>query len=489
MAYQKILGYGPDLDPTTPGLIIDGDGVVPTVKGMEGIPSAANESVPELSATATGAISIQKTDGSVRTIAGTPTKMYEISTTSWADITRAAGDYTAGSTWRFAQFGDQTLATNDSSVVQASVSGAFADLTGGPVAKIIEVVNNQVFAFNTNEATFGDSPDRWWTSALGDSGDWTPSIASQSASARLTATPGEITAGRRLGDEIVAYKEQSIYLGRYFGPPEIWGFRLISDRIGAVSQEAVVPVDTDHVFMGIDDFYTFNGAVARAIGGPIKTTFFEDELDPDNRDKTQGILDRDHSRIYFFYPSRQGDGSLDRVISYNYRVDKWGPCFGLPIRSGFEYTRTTGLTYDALGTAYTTYDDIPATPYDSKFWSGTKTTLVGIINTSDQLQTLSGEHTSSDICLWHIGDDQSFIFLNRTRPRFAKQPTSATQHNSYAENLDDAAGFTSDSPSSTLTNGKFDFERSARWHKLRWTITGDYELLGVDIQGEEDGSE
>ena len=39
--------------------------------------------------------------------------------------------------------------------------------------------------------TYGDQPDRWWCCAIGNTSDWTPAVATQCATARLTDAPGD----------------------------------------------------------------------------------------------------------------------------------------------------------------------------------------------------------------------------------------------------------------------------------------------------------
>jgi len=72
--------------------------------------------------------------------------------------------------------------------------------------------------------SFGDQPDGWWCSGLFNQAVWTPSVATQCANGRLVTAPGRITAMRELGDDVVAYKARSMFLGRYVGPPIVWSW-------------------------------------------------------------------------------------------------------------------------------------------------------------------------------------------------------------------------------------------------------------------------
>ena len=159
-----IQGYSPDVDPTTAGVLTNCSTLIPTLKGMKGAASPVSGAQGALAAACKGVASLRKLDNTVRTFAGTTTKLYEDATTSWTDRTRAAGgDYGLASDgrWRFAQFGDVSLATTKTDTLQSTSAGAFANVAGAPKASIVETVNQFVFLFDTNEATYGDSPDRW----------------------------------------------------------------------------------------------------------------------------------------------------------------------------------------------------------------------------------------------------------------------------------------------------------------------------------------
>ena len=161
----KWQGYAPDADDTIPGVFTNCSNVVPTLKGFAGAPSPQTRTLSTaLAAAPKGATLIRKLDNSVRLFAGTGTKLYEAGASSWTDRTRSVGgDYSLGSDirWRFTQYGDVSLAVAKTDTLQSSTTAAFADVTGAPKASVVETVGNFVFLFDTNEATYSDSPNRW----------------------------------------------------------------------------------------------------------------------------------------------------------------------------------------------------------------------------------------------------------------------------------------------------------------------------------------
>lgn len=487
-----LIGFAPDLDPTTKGVLVDCVAKIPTLKGMKSAPSRTTIGLPALAATCIGAETLQKLDGTYRMFAGTTTKLYEANgTSSWTDRTRAAGNYNATSDirWRFAQYGDVSLLVQKQDLLQYISSGSqFDNVTGSPKASIVETVGQFVFLFDTNEGTYGDSPNRWWCSAIGDYTDWTPAIATQCVTGTLTSSPGPIRAGKRLGDNIVVYKERSMFLGTYQGPPTAWSFSEISNTAGAQSQEVVVPIVTKsggaaHIFMGANNFYYYDGSRPIEIGTPIKEWFFA-RLNLDFANLCEALHDDVNNLIYFFYPSvNNSAGTLDGCVVYNYRADKWG-VYDQSIETSTTYV-SGGLTYAGLESSYATYSAIPGVSYGSPFWyEGSR--QPAIFNTSHVLQSLTGASSTSSMTTGDIGDDETEILLHRVRPRYLTAPTSASMVNYYRQNLGDT--LTTDA-TTTRTNGTFDLMRTARWHRVKIEDTGNSEVPALDIEVVKEGLE
>lgn len=129
-------------------------------------------------------------------------------------------------------------------------------------------------ALNINGMGLGDAPDGWGCSGIRDQTIWTPSVSTQCAAGRLLDSPGAIRAGAALGSDVVAYKNTSMYVGRYVGPPIIWAWQRVPGDIGCSGAESVVVVGTQHFFIGPSDFYVFDGTVPRPIGAPVREWFF-----------------------------------------------------------------------------------------------------------------------------------------------------------------------------------------------------------------------
>ena len=478
-----LLGYQPDLDPTQQGVLVDVAAIVPSIKGFKGAPTPVTTTTSAaLAAACRGAAVVQKLDSTVRVFAGSGVRLYEASGASWTDRTRGAGVYALGSSqrWRFAQFGDTTIAagsTTAGDILQFSTAGAFADIAGSPRAEVVEVAKNFVLAFNTIDGSLGTRPDAWWCSGINDYTLWTPSIATQSATGQLRGGAGPIRGAKAFGDQIIAYKENAMFLGQYVGQPEIWRWTLVPGTQGAVSHESIVNIGTDalprHFFMGSDDFYIFDGSRAQPVGLPVKTTVFGG-LNRSFVSSCQISHDAVNGILYCYYPV-SGTTNPDKCVVYNYKTDKWGRD-DRTIEAAFEYV-SPSLTYADLGTYYSTYADFPNASYGT-FALSSAVKMPGIFNSSHVMQTLTGMAGTGTMTLGDLGDDRAWTTISSLKPRYLRAPTSAQMTNYYRDNLGDT--LTTDQTVSQSSEKKFDAMRCARWHRAQLQFTGDVELNVID---------
>jgi hypothetical protein len=482
-----LTGFSPDLDPATPGVITDCSNLVPTLRGVAAEKTAVVISDP-LPSTCIGFATVIRQDGTLREFGGTSTKLYELSGTAWTDRSRA-GNYTASpSRWRYGQFGNASLATNYADSIQVSTAGSFSDLSSGgvtaPAAKIIETVAGFVMALATNNAgtspAYGDSPDRWWCSGLYDHTVWTPSVTTQCATGRFIDAPGPITAGKRLGDTMVVYKEKSMFIGTYVGPPVIWAWQQVSSEVGCVSPDAVVNTGTAHIFFGADNFWMFDGSRPVEIGAPIRLWWLANSA-ASQRSLMQAQYDRKSGLVRFYYVSAGSNSTtLDSCLVYHVPTNRWGRA-----NKSIEVAGTVispGVTYDGFGTfngGTWTWDTLPDVIYDSDLFMSL-TGLSGFVDSSHRVCSLSGTPGTSTILTGDYGNDNQYSSLKRVRGHFLTLPVTGTLGTSYR--ADSGAAYSVNSKTATINGSKFDILQQGRWHRGQFTFTGECEIAAIDFQ-------
>lgn len=474
-------GFAPDLDPETPGILVDCNAVIPSTAGLASANSLVNTTYPALAGVPTSGYVARLLDGTKRVFVAEGPRIQEAVSGAWVDRSRSGG-YTGTTRMRWATFGNNVLNANRTQVIGQAISGGgFTDISGSPAASIIVTAAGFVMALNVNQAQYGDAPDGWHCSGIRDQTTWTAAAATQCAYGRLLDSPGAIKAGAALGSDVVAYKDDSMYLGRYVGGQLIWAWTRVPGDIGCPGNEAVVVVGTQHFFVGPSDFYIFDGTVPRPIGGatfnsaatPVREWFFRN-LNQQYRDRIFGVADIPRDLVYWYYPSTASTGELDSCLVYNFRTGQWGKQ-AITIQAALLYS-SGQITYDNLGTLYATYDTLPDIAYDSSFWLAD--TQAPAVLQGGLLKTITGEPGPSWMVTGDYGDLSNFSMLRRVVPRYRTAPTSATGTNFYRSSLGSPRMQDFTVP---MQRGRFDFRRSARWHSYRFDFPGRVAINGLEI--------
>jgi len=465
-----LIGFAPDADQTTPGLISDCDNLIPALIGMEGAPEAEPvEGVPALPSVCRGAAVINNLNNTRRLMAATDTAIYELVDEAWVNRSRAEGYAGSSDTrWSFTQFGDATLAANGGQKIQRSGSAGFSDIASAPTADIVFSVGSFVMALNTNA-----SRDGWHCCAAFDDTDWTQSLTTQAASGRLVTTPGPLTAGARLGEYAIAYKERSMFLGQYVGPPVVWDWVQVSGgEAGCVGKDAICDIGGAHFFVGPDNFWLFDGTRPIPIGDGVIRSWFIEDSNPDSLYKTICVFDRESNRVWVFYPS-SGSSECDSALVYHVLTKQWGRA-NRAVQAALMRVPPS-VTYNTWDQFGATYDDLPAVGYDSPLWAvGAR--VLSVFDTANRLMVYSGDSASSGMTTGEVGDDVAVSRLQQIRFRYAKAPVSATIQAQHAAN---SGGEFQPGASGNLNDGKFDVLRVARWHKARAEFVGPVRITHV----------
>ena len=361
------LNYQPDLDcgwEQSPGALLDCGNLIPRRRRTYATWTAHvdNGKLADYTLTTypvTAGI-VRLPDNTVRWFAFNKQSIYELTSTSAASDRSKGGGYSASTvTWTWTMFGDTCIAVNKYDAPQSSASGAFADLAGSPPkAQIVVSQLGFVMLLNYNDGT--DTPDGWWCSQLENpTGSWTASNATQAANGRLYDTPGPITAGVALRDSIVAFKADSIYVGDYIGDTVngiIWGWRLISDKIGCSSVHGVALLNDKLYFIHRSNIYEFDGATVRPIGMPVVNTLVNDLMTASgSMNYMQACVDQREGLVFWFYPSQTGSPTIiDYALVYNVFTGQ----FGTVTTSSVKASGTIGTDHYATCAVKTTQADL-----------------------------------------------------------------------------------------------------------------------------------
>lgn len=445
------LVFAPDADPMSPGIVVSAQNIVPTIRGYQHAlhPTPISGALP---AYPMGAAFLRKLNNIPRTFVGTATRLYEF-INGWVDQSRVGGYDLVDARWSFRQFGDASLAASPDTIIQQSIAGAFTNVAGSPQGAYLVVSNGFVLLYrlgsywNGGAWAPGLSHDSWACSALYDQTNWVPAAATQSAWGRVVNTPGPITAAREHDNDVIVFKERSMYRHRYVNVPVVWALECIDSEIGAVCNEAVVDIGNGLAFVGEHDIYVFDGTRPRPIGEGIREWFYS-RVRWSLRWQIRGGFDRDRLLVYWWYPSPSGQ--VDSAIVYHLRTGKWGHVDGVTCQETLSYAIDTGF----VGIAEREYF---------------------AIITDLKLSKVSVPSPSSVIRLGWMGDDANATTLTELRPRFLRRPQTASATFYTAEDVDAPE----DRGPADLVEKAFDCHQNATWHSAEMRFTGAFEITGI----------
>jgi hypothetical protein len=215
---------------------------------------------------------------------------------------------------------DKSSGTTARGVALSSLSGASSTPT---IAKQIMVsdTDRHVIAFGCDsEASPGvQDPLLIRFSSQESLTDWAAQATNTAGELRL-GSGSQIVTAAETRQQILVFTDTSLYAMQYLGPPFTFGVQLISENITMGGPLTAMAVDDQVFWMGLSEFYVYNGAVQR-LPCSVRDYVFED-MNLAQMEKVTAGLNSENSEIWWFYPSAASDEN-DRYVIYNYMEQAW----------------------------------------------------------------------------------------------------------------------------------------------------------------------
>ena len=129
-----------------------------------------------------------------------------------------------------------------------------------------------------------------------------------------------IVAAVETKQQVLVFTDASLYAMQYVGPPFTFGINLVSENTTIRSPKSVVAVDDAVFWMGLNEFYVYNGNVQK-LPCTVRDYVFSD-FNEFQAEKCFASLNSAFSEIWWFYPSSSSD-NVDRYVVYNYVQNVW----------------------------------------------------------------------------------------------------------------------------------------------------------------------
>ena len=456
--------------PANAGSLNDAKNVFPVGIGYGAFPSA--EDYSNSASEPLNAIFVAKYGDNVQVFAGGATKLFlmDNTTLNLTDVSKAGG-YGGNSTWKFEQFGQVVLASNNSEIIQAwtvGVSTAFADVSAtAPVAKDIAIVRDFVFAGNIAGGT--DANKVQW-SDINDETDWVSGSTSQS-DYQIIADGGNIQAvtGGEFG---IVFLEKTLVRASYVGSPLFFQFDTISSGLGCLEGNSVAQYGALSFFLSDDGFYSTDGQTINGIGTEKIDRYFFDHADLTQIGTISAAVDPIKNLVVWNYANVEGTRS---ILIYNWQLQKWSRAETVSDVVGT--IASTGTTLEGLTSSlgYTDIDTMPAS-LDSRLFVGGKFLFAGAKDTKVAI------FTGTAITPTLVTTDVE-VGYNSVATLARPQIDNGTANVAVASRreLDDTIEFGPYVPATS--EGRCSFRSAGRYHRFSVQPTGNWTTaMAVDVE-------
>ena len=158
-------------------------------------------------------------------------------------------------------------------------------------------------------------------SASEDNTDWTPSATNQAGSLTLAGV-GPLLAVTQIMNEILILGQNEVYVGRYLGPPYVYGFDRVGDNNGLLSANCLVTTARFAMWAAERNFWLYDGSLKKLESDIID--FFYDDLSETEYSKTYSFTVRDFNEVWWLYQSKNSTTTEpDSYICYDYALNHW----------------------------------------------------------------------------------------------------------------------------------------------------------------------
>ena len=158
---------------------------------------------------------------------------------------------------------------------------------------------------------------------------WESTSTNTAGSLRL-GSGSEIVTAIETRQQIIVFTDVSLHAMQFLGPPFTYGIDLISENITVISPLSAKAVDDFVFWMGVEDFYVYDGRVQK-LPCAVKSYIFND-INLFQKEKIFAALNSSFNEIWWFYPSGDSDTN-DRYVIYNHVEQAWS--YGTMARSAW----------------------------------------------------------------------------------------------------------------------------------------------------------
>jgi hypothetical protein len=478
MATTKLVfgEWMPD-QPSISGALVDAKNVVSQAIGYGPFPTAATFSAAA-SENLTTLVAGKTPTNATKLFAAGSTKIFDVSGVGALTNVSKTGGYTPNASndrFRFTQFGNAIIGTNNSDPIQSFTLGtstAFADLSGSaPICKFLTVVRDFVVtAFTTESSTVYPARVRW--SGINDETTWGSSQVTQ-ADFQDIPDGGQIV-GIRGGEFGLVLMEKGISRMSYIGTPFIFQFDNISRGKGCIAAGSIAQVQGVTFFLSDDGFYMCDGQNVTPIGSEKVDRWFFSNADESGFDSMSAAIDPVRKLVIWNFKTTFAQRKL---VIYNFNTKKW--TYGDAGTDFISDASTSATTLEGLDSISASIDALTVS-LDSILYMGGKYFLGG--TSGAYVVTYNGANATANIVTGDLNaGGRSVVTLARPLVDGGSATVSVASRTLLSEQPSFGTAVAADS------ENRVSLRSNGNYHQFQVIPTGQWKTavgLDVELQGQ-----
>lgn len=211
-----------------------------------------------------------------------------------------------------------------------NVANNLAPLTGWDSnwrCKVLKPFKNYAIAINiTKSGTAYPSMVKWSDEAVPGAvpSSWDSTNPALNAGEQdLGETPDVLVDALQLGDQMILYKERSMYSMSLIGSPFIFRFQRLPGDDGILSRGCVTNTPKGHVVLTSNDVVIHQGQGATSIADSRVRSFIFDNLNKTVSERAFVCTNPPTNEVLICFPSTESE-NCDLAAVWNWRDDTWG---------------------------------------------------------------------------------------------------------------------------------------------------------------------
>ena len=364
--------------------------VLPAADGWKPMPQLVVFS-DALPAPCVGAVFHKDSTGSTTVFAATESNIYQLSGTSWTEVSKSTDAYSVPSGERvsFLVFGNYVFVNNLGTTPQKFLIGsdsAFSDNTNMPQARYMWAAGDFVVC---GYLTGSGEPNSIYWSGINDGTFWT--VGERGCDKQEIPSGGEIMGG--IGDQrgaVVLLRDRMVYM--QFAPESGYTFTIApaNDARGVIAPLSIAQIGPgDFVYYSEDGF--FRGVQGQPIGAERVDDWFQDQADLSYIEDMRGIVDPFEKIVWFKY--RKTDGTT-ALLGWDWQLNRW--CQSDQTLQEAAVLATAAVTWATLDSIVADWSAATDLPWDSRILTSGRPTFAAF-NTDDKLCFFSGSPQAATI--------------------------------------------------------------------------------------------